>query len=120
MATITAAFMPWYTLGLGDAELVIVQGASVAAIYRTNTEVQLGDALVQTPTLRVPATVVAAEGGAVTVRGASHVIRQVLDLPPDGTERLLLIARGLAPAVLNGLGYDGQAMQYDGLQIGYQ
>lgn len=84
----------FYDVENGDAELVTVQGvANVAAIFDISTEVQLGEAIVQAPTLRLPASVAAAAGGACTVRTVGYVIRQVLDLPPDGAERLLVLAR---------------------------
>lgn len=76
----------------GDAEAVTVQGVSTVAIFDASTELMLNEALVTAPTLLVPSTVVAAEGGAVTVRAAGYVIRQVLNLPPDGALRRLVLA----------------------------
>lgn len=76
----------------GDAETITVQGQSVAAIFDTSTELALGEVLVQAPTALLPATVVAAEGGLVTARAVSYVIRQVLNLPPDGALRRLVLA----------------------------
>lgn len=78
----------------GDAELVTVAGIQVAAIFDNASEVVLGDAVVRAPTLRLPATVAAAEGNACTVRGAPYRVRQVIELPPDAVERLLVLARG--------------------------
>lgn len=76
----------------GDAEVVSVQGADVAGIFSTATDVVLGEVLLSAPSIRCPANVVAAEGGAVTVRGTAYVIRQVQRLPPDGAEQLLVLA----------------------------
>ena len=45
------------------------------------------------PALQVPATVAAAEGGTVVVRGTNYKVRQVIDLPPDGAIRQLVLAR---------------------------
>lgn len=84
----------FYDVENGDAELVVVGGASVAAIFSTSTEVALGEALVMAPTLRLPAAgVVVADGTTCTVRSASYRVRQVLQLPPDGRELLLILAR---------------------------
>jgi hypothetical protein len=77
----------------GEAEHVVVQGATVAALFDTSTELELGGVLVQAPALRLPASVAAAEGGACTVRGQAYVIRQVQALPPSGVEQLLVLAR---------------------------
>lgn len=75
----------------GDAETITVQGQAVAAIFDTSTELVMGEVLVQAPTALLPATVVAAEGGLVTARAVSYVIRQVLNLPPDGALRRLVL-----------------------------
>lgn len=84
----------FYDVTNGDAELVTVQGvANVAAIFDAATEVLLGEALAVAPTLRLPASVAAADGGACTVRSVAYVIRQVQALPPDGREQLLVLAR---------------------------
>lgn len=77
----------------GDAEACAVQGAEAAGIFDASTQLALGEALVTAPTLLLPATVAADEGGAVTVRGAAYRIRQVLDLPPDGAIRQLVLAK---------------------------
>ena len=74
-------------------EAVTVQGAAVVGIFNSASELQLGDMLTAAPSLELPATVTAAEGGAVVVRGVSYVIRQVVDQPPDGVLRLLVLAR---------------------------
>lgn len=73
-------------------EVVTVQGATVTAIFNERGEVVLGEAVVQEPTLELPASVVAAEGGVCVVRGTTYRIRQVLDQPPDGAVRLLVLA----------------------------
>jgi hypothetical protein len=74
-------------------ETVTVAGVSVRGIFDTSTELVLGDALTVSPSLEVPATVAAAEGNAVVVRGVNYKIRQVLDQPPDGALRVLVLAR---------------------------
>ena len=74
-------------------EATTVQGVAVVGIFNRATELQLGDVLTTSPSLEVPASVAAAEGGAVVVRGVSYVIRQVVDQPPDGALRLLVLAR---------------------------
>lgn len=76
----------------GDAEIVTVQGVDAAAIFDVSTQLVLDDVLVTAPTVLLPSTVVAAVDGAVTARGAGYVIRQVLDLPPDGALRRLVLA----------------------------
>lgn len=77
----------------GDAEIVTVQGVDVAAIFNTASEVVLGEVLMHAPTITCPATVAAAEGGAVTVRGVPYVIRQPLLQPPDGAIQLIVLAK---------------------------
>ena len=86
--------MPWYDTVNGDAEDVVVQGVTVPGIFRSSSEVVLGEMVVLAPTLRLQASAVAAEGGLCTVRSQPYRIRQVQDLPPDGRERLLVLARG--------------------------
>ncbi len=76
----------------GDAETITVQGVSVAGIFDSSTELMLGEVLVRAPTVLLPATVVAAEGGLVTARAVNYAIRRVLDLPPDGALRRLVLA----------------------------
>jgi len=83
----------FYDVAHGDAELVTVQGVQTPAIFNVQSEVLLGEMLVVAPLLRLPATVVAADGGACTVRGQAYVIRQAQLLPPDGVEQLLVLAK---------------------------
>lgn len=84
----------FYDVVNGDAELVTVQGVpDVPALYSSASEVVLAEAVVLAPTLRVQGTVAAADGGTCLVRGLTYRIRQVMDLPPDGRERLLVLAR---------------------------
>lgn len=83
----------FYDVTNGDAELVTVQGQPAAALFDVATEVVLSDMLTTAPTLRLPATVSAAGGGACTVRGQAYVIRNVQLLPPDGREQLLVLAK---------------------------
>ena len=73
-------------------EAVTVQGTAATGIFDTSADVVLGDVITNAPTLELPATVAAAAGGAVVVRGVSYTIRQVLAQPPDGALRLLVLA----------------------------
>lgn len=70
-----------------------VQGAAVRGIFNASSQLVLEDVLITEPTLQVAATVAAAEGGTVVARGSSYRIRQVLDQPPDGALRHLVLAR---------------------------
>jgi hypothetical protein len=83
----------FYDVANGDAELVLVQGLQTPAIFNVQSEVLLGEMLVLSPTLRLPASVAAADGGACTVRGQAYVIRQAQLIPPDGAEQLLVLAK---------------------------
>ena len=74
-------------------EAVTVNAVATRAIFNTSTEVVLGDVLTIAPTLELPATVLAAAGQACVVRGVTYTVRQVLDLPPDGVIRQLVLAR---------------------------
>lgn len=74
------------------AEAVTVGGVAASGIFSTSTELMLGEALVQAPTLLLPATVAAADGVAVVVRAVNYVVRQVLAQPPDGALHLLVLA----------------------------
>jgi len=74
-------------------ESVTVQGTAARGIFDTETDVIFGDVLSTSPALQVPATVTAAEGGTVVIRGASYKVRQVVDLPPDGVIRQLVLAK---------------------------
>jgi hypothetical protein len=76
----------------GDAELVTVQGVDVAALFDISTQLVLEEALVTAPTVLLPASVAAAEGGAVHAGGVDYVIRQVIKLPPDGALHRLVLA----------------------------
>lgn len=74
-------------------EAVTVNAVAVRAIFDRSAELVLGDVVTQAPALQVPATVAASVGQACVVRGVSYTIRQVLDLPPDGVIRQLVLAR---------------------------
>ena len=74
-------------------EAVTVNAVAARAIFNTSTEVVLGDVLTIAPTLELPATVLAAAGQACVVRGVTYTVRQVVDLPPDGVIRQLVLAR---------------------------
>lgn len=78
----------------GDAEAVLVGGVQTPALFSVASQVVLGEMLTTAPTLRLAATVVAAEGTACTVRGLPYTVRQVEPLPPDGREQLLVLRRG--------------------------
>lgn len=73
-------------------EAVTVQGTAARGIFDTAADVAFGDVITTAPALELPATVAAAAGGAVVVRGVTYTIRQVLDQPPDGVLRLLVLA----------------------------
>lgn len=83
---------PFYQTPFGRE--VTVAGVPARGIFSTSSELTLNDALVQAPTLRLPATVAVAEGQVCVVGGASYTVRQVLTLPPDGVERLLVLRAG--------------------------
>ena len=85
---------PFYQAPFGRD--VTVAGVPAHGIFNTSTELTLNDALVQAPTLRLPATVAAADGDVCAVGAASYTVRQVLTLPPDGVERLLVLRAGAA------------------------
>ena len=74
-------------------EAVTVNAVAVVGIFNKSTEVVLADVLTLAPALELPATVAAAAGQACVVRGVAYTIRQVLDLPPDGAIRQLVLAR---------------------------
>lgn len=74
-------------------EVVTVGGVSATGTFNTGTELVIGEVLTSAPSLEVPATVAAAEGDTVAVRGVSYVVRQVVDQAPDGALRLLVLAR---------------------------
>lgn len=74
------------------ADACTVGGVAAQGIFDSATELMLGEALVLAPSLLLPATVAAADGTAVVVRGVSYVVRQVLDQPPDGVLRRLVLA----------------------------
>ncbi len=75
------------------AEEVLVNGLLVRGIYSISDEVALDEVIVDAPTLRVPAEVAAAIGDTCRIRGVSFRVRQVLDMPPDGAIRRLVLAR---------------------------
>lgn len=75
-------------------EAVTVAGVATRGIFDVATELQVGDALVAAPTLLLPASVAAADGNACIVRSATYTVRQVLQEPPDGAMRRLVLAAG--------------------------
>ena len=74
-------------------EACTVDGVAAVGILDGASQLVLGDVLITEPSLQLPASVVAAEGGTVIVRGVSYLIRQVLDQPPDGAVRRLVLVR---------------------------
>ena len=74
-------------------EAVTVNGAAAVAIVNMASEVVIGDVLTIAPSLELPATVPAAAGQECVVRSVAYAIRQVIDLPPDGAVRQLVLAR---------------------------
>lgn len=88
------AFVEDRSVFLADfGEAVTVQGVAAVGIFNTSADVVLGDVLTSAPSLELLATVAAAEGGAVVVRGVSYVIRQALLQPPDSVFQTLVLAR---------------------------
>lgn len=71
---------------------VSVAGVSATGMFDTASEIALGEAVVVAPSLLVVNTVAASPGDAVVVQGASYKVRQVLDEPPDGVLRRLVLA----------------------------
>jgi hypothetical protein len=74
-------------------QAVTVNGVAARGIFNTATDVVLGDAITQAPTLEMPASVAAAQGQTCVVGGVTYTVRQVMDQPPDGAIRLLVLAR---------------------------
>lgn len=74
-------------------EDVTVNAVAARGIFNKAAELVLNDALTQAITLELPATVAATAGQACVVRGVTYTIRQVLELPPDGAIRQLVLAR---------------------------
>jgi hypothetical protein len=74
-------------------EAATVNGVAAVGILSLSTEVMLGDMLTLVPALELPATVAAVAGQTCTVRGVSYTIRRVVDLPPDGVIRQLVLSR---------------------------
>ena len=74
-------------------EACTVQGTAARGIFNSASQLVLDDVLITEPSLQLPATVAAAEGGAVAVCGGTYKIRQVLDQPPDGALRVLVLAK---------------------------
>lgn len=83
--------LPVYFADFGEA--VTVNGAAAVAIFNSASEVVIGDVISLAPSLELPATVAAAVGQACVVRGITYTVRQVLDQPPDGAIRQLVLAR---------------------------
>jgi hypothetical protein len=76
----------------GFAEVATVAGVDTPAIFSSTSPVDY-EVVTQGPTLQMPATVSAAPGDAVTVRGTSYSVRQVIDQAPDAAVRLLVLVR---------------------------
>lgn len=74
-------------------EAVTVNGVAAVAIFSSASELVLGDSMTVQPTLELPATVATAVGHVCVARGVSYTVRQVLDQPPDGAIRQLVLAR---------------------------
>lgn len=74
-------------------ESVTVDGVVTRGIFDTASEVALGEAIVVAPSLLLASTVAADAGDAVVIRSANYKIRQVLDEPPDGVMRRLVLAK---------------------------
>lgn len=74
-------------------EAVTVNAVAARGIFSKAAELVVNDVLTQAVTLELPAAVAASSGHACTVRGVSYTIRQVVDLPPDGAIRQLVLVR---------------------------
>ena len=74
-------------------EDVTVNSVAARGIFNKAAELVLNDVLTQGITLELPATVAASAGQTCLVRDTSYVIRQVIDLPPDGAIRQLVLSR---------------------------
>lgn len=74
-------------------EAVTVNAVAARGIFSKAAELVISDVLTQAVTLELPATVAASSGQTCTVRGVAYAIRQVVDLPPDGAVRRLVLAR---------------------------
>ena len=75
-------------------EAVTVNAVAARGIFSQAAELVLGDVLTQGVALELPATVAASAGQPCVVRGVAYTIRQVIDLPPDGAVRQLVLVRG--------------------------
>lgn len=75
------------------AESVTVDGIIVRGIFSIADEVVLDEVVTTAPTLLCSATVAAQSGTACRVRGITYRVRQVLDQPPDGALRQLVLAK---------------------------
>lgn len=74
-------------------EAVLVNGTAAVGIFNTSTDLAQSAVLADGPSLELPATVAAAEGQTVVVRSVNYRVRQVLDQPPDGRLRTLVLAQ---------------------------
>ena len=74
-------------------EAVLVNGTAAVGIFNISTDLAQGAVLADGPSLELPASVAAAEGQTVVVRSVSYRVRQVLDQPPDGRLRTLVLAQ---------------------------
>ena len=74
-------------------EAVTVNGQTARGIFNTASEVVLGDAITIAPSLELPASVAAVAGQGCVIRGTAYTVRQVLDMPPDGAIRQLVLSR---------------------------
>lgn len=74
-------------------EAVTVNGQTARGIFSTASELVLGDVVTIAPSLELPATVAAVAGQGCVIRGVAYTVRQVIDLPPDGVIRQLVLTR---------------------------
>lgn len=74
------------------AEEVSVASLLVRGIFSIADEIVVEDVVVQAPTLRVRSSIAASVGDVCKIRGTSYKVRQVLDMPPDGVIRRLVLA----------------------------
>lgn len=87
---------PLFAAGMPGIEPVRINGVDLTAMVDRGSQVLDGGLLLTELSLLLPAAWVpaAAEGQAVLIGAVPHRIRQVLDEPPDGHLRRLILAKG--------------------------
>jgi hypothetical protein len=85
----------YFDVGLGFAIAATLAGAALTAIVDKVSDYFDGDLVTQAPSARVLASAApaAAPGQAFVADSVTYTVRQVLQLPPDGTVLRLVLAR---------------------------